>query len=587
MKDQLKKLSSVSRRDFAAFAAQTFLGVGLLPVAGAAAFAADEQDAAISTASKGTAKNVIYLYMNGGMSHLDTLDPKPGAKTQGPVESIRTSASDVMISEYLPRLARHMDKAAIVRSLSSTQGAHERGQYLMRTSYTQRGTIRHPAMGAWVLRLSGRTNKSLPGNVRIGNDSRHPNAGFMEAQYAPLPIGDPTAGLQNSKLARGIAQQQFEKRVSLADQIDGEFRTRFDQKQVRSYTDAYDDAIRLMSSEELEAFNVYRESEAVRNSYGDNPFGQGCLLARRLVEKDVRFVEVSLGGWDTHQNNFIRVPERTEILDQALAALLGDLSDRGILKETLVVLATEFGRTPNINQNAGRDHYPKAFSGLLAGGGIRGGQVYGATDSTGAEVDDGLVEPPQSQRHDCLRLGPATKADRQVCLAPSVYGGGQGRSHHGTFLALAMIKRGAEAMKTVSHGAVATSHVMNKRKTQFSLRATVVLTAAIAVWVSIFRDMTPAEMAIFVGIALTAGLVGHVVYVLAALASDCHRHRVVALQRAPGSTIAATVRIGRALVATSGVSVRSLALPRGDGDACKSATRRRVHGGDCDGNVDL
>lgn len=378
----------VTRRAFAAMAAKTFLGVGLAPLVGESLLAADK------TAS-GTATNVIYLYMSGGMTHLDTLDPKPGSETQGPVEAIRTNVSGIQISEYLPNLARHMDKAAIVRSLSSTQGAHERGRYFMRTSYTQRGTIRHPAMGAWVLRLSGKRNKSLPGNVRIGGDSRHPGAGFMEAQYAPLPIGDPAAGLQNSKLPRGVSETQLNKRLNLADQLDVDFRRRFNQKKVRSYTDAYDDAIRLMRSEELEAFNIYRESEATRKAYGEDPFGQGCLLARRLVENNVRFVEVTLGGWDTHQSNFVRVPERTEILDQALGTLLGDLHGRGLLKRTLVVLATEFGRTPTINQNAGRDHYPKAFSGLLAGGGIRGGQVYGSTDAKGEEVEDDLVEVPQ------------------------------------------------------------------------------------------------------------------------------------------------------------------------------------------------
>ena len=387
----LSQLDDVSRREFAAYAAKTFLGVGLLPLVGGSLLG-KEKPADGMTSVKGTAKNVIYLYMSGGMTHLDTLDPKPGTETGGPVRAIDTSAGGIRISEYLPQLARQADKIAIVRSLSSTQGAHDRGQYLMRTSYTQRGTIRHPSMGAWVLKLSGRKNQSLPGNVRIGGDSRHPGAGFMEAEFSPLPIGDPAAGLQNSQL-RGTTQQQFDKRIGLSGQLDSEFRTRFNQKQVRSYTDAYDDAIRLMSSQELEAFNIYRESEATRNAYGDDPFGQGCLLARRLVENDVRFVEVTLGGWDTHQSNFVRVPERTEILDRALATLLDDLSNRGLLKETLVVLATEFGRTPTINQNAGRDHYPKAFSGLLAGGGVRSGCVHGATDAKGAEVAEGLIEP--------------------------------------------------------------------------------------------------------------------------------------------------------------------------------------------------
>ena len=395
MKNLLKNLDDVSRRDFAAYAAKACLGVSLLPVAGAAtAFAAETGEAKEPPARKKPAKNVIYLYMSGGMTHLDTFDPHPGAETQGPVQAIDTVAKGVQISEYLPQLAKQMDKAVLIRSLSSTQGAHERGRYLMRTSYTQRGTIRHPAMGAWLLALSGRTNKSLPGNVRIGNDSRHPGAGFMEAAYSPLPIGDPTAGLQNSKLPRGTEQTQFDKRLSLSGQLDRTFRNRFNQKKVRYYNDAYNDAVRLMSSEELEAFNIYREEETVRMSYGDNPFGQGCLLARRLVENNVRFVEVSLGGWDTHQNNFVRVPERTEILDQALATLLADLDDRGILDDTLVVVASEFGRTPKINQNIGRDHYPKAFSGLIAGGGIQGGQFYGETDETGEEVADKLVEVP-------------------------------------------------------------------------------------------------------------------------------------------------------------------------------------------------
>lgn len=420
MKDPFKNLDELSRREFAAYAAKACLGVSLLPVGGAAlAFGAEEKGNEATALKAGTAKNVIYLYMSGGMTHLDTFDPKPGAETQGPVEAIETSANGVLISEYFPKLAKQMHNVAIVRSLSSTQGAHERGRYLMRTSYTQRGTIRHPAMGAWLLRLSDRTNKSLPGNVRIGGDSRHPGAGFMEAKYSPLPIGDPTAGLQNSKLPGNVGQEQFQKRLSLSDQLDQDFRARFNQKQVRSYTDAYSDAIRLMSSKELEAFNVYLEPEQTRLAYGDDPFGQGCLLARRLVENDVRFVEVTMGGWDTHQSNFVRVPERAEILDQALASLLADLSDRGLLEKTLVVLATEFGRTPTINQNAGRDHYPKAFCGLLAGGGIRGGVAYGKTDEKGTEAVENSVEVPQFNATIAQALGlPLTKIIKSPSKRP-------------------------------------------------------------------------------------------------------------------------------------------------------------------------
>ena len=175
MKDLLLKSDEVSRREFAAFAAKTFLGVGLVPVAGAATALVAKDETGGS--GQGRAKNCIYLYMNGGMTHLDTLDPKPGAQTQGPVEAIKTSADGVIISEYLPRLARHMDKAAIVRSLSSTQGAHERGQYLMRTSYTQRGTIRHPAMGAWVTYALGSESDNLPAYVVLPDSQGYPKGG--------------------------------------------------------------------------------------------------------------------------------------------------------------------------------------------------------------------------------------------------------------------------------------------------------------------------------------------------------------------------------------------------------------------------
>ena len=174
---------------------------------------------------------------------------------------------------------------------------------------------------------------------------------------------------------------------------------------VRSYADMYEDAVRLMRSKDLDAFDLTQETQAVRDAYGRDNFGQGVLLARRLVEKQVRFVEVELGGWDTHNNNYERVYERCDILDQALSALLDDLHKRGMLDETLVVLATEFGRTPDYNVNEGRDHYPKAFSCMLAGGGIRGGQVWGATDEEGREVVDGVTQIPDFNATIAYALG--------------------------------------------------------------------------------------------------------------------------------------------------------------------------------------
>lgn len=395
MKDLLNRLDPISRRDFAHYVAKSFLGVGLGVPAFRTLGGEGESDRDTLALPGGTAKRVIYLYMSGGMSHLDTLDPKEDSEVRGPVESVATNVAGIRVSEHMTGLAKQMDKVALIRSLSSNQGAHERGRYFMRTGYTQRGTIRHPSTGAWAMRFVGRLNPTLPGYVTIGGDSRHPGAGFMEAKYAPLPIGDPTAGLQNSRLPKGISMGKMQTRLRLANQLDAAFQARYDQRKVRAYTDAYRDAFALMNSQDLRAFNIAEELDTTKNAYGDNPFGQGCLLARRLVEKGVRVVEVSSGGWDTHQNNFDRVREKATELDRALSTLLVDLHRRGLLGDTLVVLATEFGRTPKINQNTGRDHYPKAFSGLLAGGGVKGGYVHGATDATGAEVTEASVTVPE------------------------------------------------------------------------------------------------------------------------------------------------------------------------------------------------
>jgi uncharacterized protein (DUF1501 family) len=180
--------------------------------------------------------------------------------------------------------------------------------------------------------------------------------------------------------------------MRLADELDQDFRTTFAHRNVKAYAEMYDDAMAMMKSEDLKAFDLTEEPADLRSAYGRESFGQGCLLARRLVERGVRFVEVSLGGWDTHNANFVRVPELCEVLDKALASLVSDLHNRGLLKDTLIVLTSEFGRTPDINQNVGRDHYPKAFSAVMFGGGVKGGYTYGKTDKEGREVIEDKVK---------------------------------------------------------------------------------------------------------------------------------------------------------------------------------------------------
>jgi hypothetical protein len=381
----LLRSGEITRRDFAAKTASSLLGVGLLGQSMTSkSFAAFEHSSKLKQVP--TAKNVIYLYMSGGQTHLDTWDPKPGTATGGPTKAIKTSADGVQLAENLPLTAQQMHHGTVIRSLTSTQGAHEQGNYMMHTSYELRGTIRHPGMGAWLNVFQGGGNSTLPNYVYIGNDSRHPGAGFFPAAQAPLFVNNPEAGLKNVKVQPGLTEDKFNARLKLADELDADFRSTFKHRNVKAYADMYDDAIAMMKSEDLKAFDLTDEAPDLRASYGKEAFGQGCLLARRLVERGVRFVEVSLGGWDTHNANFVAVPERCETLDKGLSTLLSDLHNRGLLKDTLVVLTTEFGRTPDINQNVGRDHYPKAFSAAMWGGGIKGGLVHGATDAEGREV---------------------------------------------------------------------------------------------------------------------------------------------------------------------------------------------------------
>jgi len=379
----------VTRRHFLSGLAKGMLGLGSVPLLGEIAAAGEARKIPLQAAR---ARNVIYLYMAGGMSHLDTFDLKPGAPTQGPTEALRTNADGVRVSQHFPNLARHMDKVAVVNSMNSNQGAHEQGRYYMHTGYQLRGTIKHPSLGAWLERMRGRIHQTLPGHVVIGGGASMASAGFFDAALTPLPIGDPEAGLTNSRRVTHVSEEQFQHRIHRLQEMNKAFREKYQARQVEDYAKIYEEAVKLMDSEDLAAFDVNQEPDDVRDAYGRDQFGQGCLLARRLVERGVRFVEVVRGGWDTHSENFDQMGDLCPPVDRALSALLADLQARGLLDETLVVLTTEFGRTPDINDRAqGRDHYPAAFSALLAGGGVRGGQLYGKTDPEGRRVVENRV----------------------------------------------------------------------------------------------------------------------------------------------------------------------------------------------------
>ena len=351
--------------------------------------------AAAEGAAKGAkAKYVIYLFMAGGMSHIDTFDPKPKKKdVMGSTVAIPTSADGVQISGYLPKTAKVADKMCIINSINSNQGAHEQGSYIMHTSYSQRGTIKHPALGSWVVKLGGRLHPELPGFVAVNTSPELTGGGFFGAKYSAAPIGSPDQGLQDSHRSQQVTEKDFSRRLSLADRLNKQFHDRYPNTDVKAYEELYREAIALMNSKDLQAFDLSKEDAATRQMYGSGNFAQGCLLARRLIENDVRFVEVQLGGWDTHYDNFTAVEGRCKEFDQAYAALITDLDKRGKLKDTLVVVSTEFGRTPEINteHSNGRDHHPSAFSCVLAGGGVKGGMKYGETDASGSKVKDKKV----------------------------------------------------------------------------------------------------------------------------------------------------------------------------------------------------
>jgi Protein of unknown function (DUF1501) len=357
-------------------------------------------------------RSCILLWMNGGPSQMDTFDLKPGHANGGPYRPIATSAPGVRISEHLPRLARQMHHAAIIRAMNSREGDHGRGTFLMHTGYLPQGPIQYPTFGSLVSREIGNDDAALPNFVSIApfrqfNQAAY-SSGFLGPQYAPLLVGEaanPFVVQQNQDVAQGLRvpdllappdvdSAHFDTRIDLLEQMQSDFARNHPSVAARSHATAYNRAVRLMRTEARSAFNLDEESSALRDSYGRSLFGQSCLLARRLVERGVPFVEVTLsgvpnapGGWDTHGQNFTAVQRLSEVLDPAFATLLSDLHDRGRLEDTTVVWMGEFGRTPRINPQQGRDHFPNAWSTVIAGGGVRGGQTYGQTSADGMTVE--------------------------------------------------------------------------------------------------------------------------------------------------------------------------------------------------------
>ena len=332
----------------------------------------DAKDAPI--ASK--AKNVIYICLDGGMSHIDTFDPKDDKDVMGDTTKISTNVDGIELGNRLPKLAEVVDKMSIIRSTTSKTGAHEQAQYLNRTSYRQIGSIVHPSLGSWVAHLQER-ERDIPDYVLISGSSAHPNSGFLPKVKSPLPIVDPQGGLRNSKV-----DNKLEERMRILRELNSSLKAPL----ASEYNQFYDNTVRFLKSKDLELFDLTKESSDIRAKYGDTKLGQGCLLAKRLIKGDVKFIEINNGGWDTHVDNFTKLDNKLKEVDDALSALVLDLVSEGLLDSTLIALVTEFGRTPNINVNDGRDHHPQCYSTVLIGAGVKGGYIAGETNKTASKV---------------------------------------------------------------------------------------------------------------------------------------------------------------------------------------------------------
>ena len=349
-----------------------------------------------------TAEHVILFWNGGGMSHVDTWDPKPGRPVQGDLEPINTTVPGIQISEIFPQVAQQMEHAALIRSIAGTQGDHGRATYNLQTSYLPGPNLRHPGFGSVVAHELDQKG-DLPTYVSISGQA--PRAGYLgqkcEAYYVSAP-GDKDPYLA---FPEGIAEVRGNRRLEVLEKYNKKFASKNDDPRLSATQTSIDDAVRLMRSPALEAFELQKVPSETLERYGDTAFGRGALLARRLVESGVRFVQVNRGGFDTHSNNFPAMQAHGDVMDPALASLIQDLKDRGMLDKTLIMMVSEFGRTPRINDNAGRDHWAAVFSCFMAGGGIKGGQVIGSSDEDAMRPQDRPVEVADLHATLCHALG--------------------------------------------------------------------------------------------------------------------------------------------------------------------------------------
>ena len=362
---------------------------------------------------EGTAKSVIFIFLPGGMAQQESFDPKPHAPLEyrGPLGSIDTSLTGVRFSSLFEKTAKIADKLTVIRSLTHGEAAHERGVHNMFTGYRPSPALRYPSMGSVVSQEFGPRNH-LPPYVLVPKvPNEFAGSGYLSSAHAGFSLGSDPAKrdyrVRDLSLPKNVDMQRFEKRRKLLDIVNDHFRQRENSDAMDAMDSFYGKAFSLISSKEArEAFDISKESSKLRARYGRNEYGARMLIGRRLVEAGVRFVSLTCGGWDHHQNIESAMKAKAPLFDRAFSTLIEDLSERGLLDSTLVCVTSEFGRSPKINAQAGRDHWPKVFSNLLAGGGIRQGHVFGSSNATASEpAEDPLsVEDWATTIYHCLGI---------------------------------------------------------------------------------------------------------------------------------------------------------------------------------------
>jgi hypothetical protein len=400
---------------------RTFLQVGAVGGLGLTLGDALRLQASAPTAAaakKGPkAESIIHIYLPGGMAHQESWDPKPLAPVEyrGPLSSIPTKLDGVYFSEHLKETAKVADKLTVVRSMSHGEAAHERGTHNMFTGYRPSPALVFPSFGSVVSHELGVRN-NLPPYVAVPSQvSSDAGSGYLSSAFGPFSLGsDPANGgfkVKDLNLPGDVSVERFEARRKMLDAVNDHFAHTEKSDKIDAMDTFYQRAYGLISSEKArEAFDINKEDAKLRDEYGRNAAGQRFIMARRLVEAGVRFVTCHYAGWDFHTDIANQTRRALPPFDQAFAALIRDLGQRGLLEKTLVMVSSEFGRTPKINGTAGRDHWPKVFSVVLAGGGIKAGQVYGKSDATAAEPDEDAlnVEDLAHTVYDCLGID-ATK----------------------------------------------------------------------------------------------------------------------------------------------------------------------------------